>query len=334
MPTEVEQEFLDMPVDAGADEAAAAAGAESSTARGEPERDTLSLVRDVVEEAEAEPAASPAEAEKSGQEPGDPQPNPEDDDYANLPFNRHPRFQKLIGEVKSLRKEKAEHLKAVETLKPDAERYQNVQSFMDQNGLAAEEVAAHLTVLAQAKVDPVGAWERLRPAITDLMQRAGVIMPEDLQQGVAAGTYTEQAATELARLRAQQAARQQADKFYADRQGLTAEQQRLQALGAAATAWEQDRRTKDPNFAAKAERVLHAVAYLNHRDGRPMDADGVRKQLDAAYASVNASFAPPTPSVPPQRRAPVRPVTGGTNAGAPRAPKPENTLDIIRARAG
>lgn len=327
-----EMEVLDMPGEMpGEDDGREADGAGSSAAQGEPERDTLSLVRDVVEEAVAEPAASPAEADKAGEQPGDQAP-PEEDDYANLPFNRHPRFQKLIGEVKALRKEKADIGRAVEAMKPDAERYRNVQGFMDQNGLGAEEVAAHLTVLAQAKVDPVGAFERLKPAIVDLMKRAGVIMPDDLQAGVQQGTYTEQAAAELARLRAQQAARQHADSYAASRQTQSAEQQRVQGLQGAAVSWEQDRRSKDPNFQAKADQIARAVVWLQRRDGVPGDPEGVRKQLDAAYAEVNA--APPQAAAPQQRRLPVRPIVGGTNAGAARSPKPETTLDIIRARAG
>jgi sialic acid synthase SpsE len=72
-----------------------------------------------AEPAQAEPAASPvSEAEQD----------------AKVPFHDHPRWKQVLEERKTLRERAA-------ALAPLAERMQNVETFMQQNGLAAEEAA-------------------------------------------------------------------------------------------------------------------------------------------------------------------------------------------------
>src|SRR5690625_2232221 len=114
--------------------------ADSSPATGEEssEAETLSVVRDVVgdeEEAPAEEQASPAEGEEAGPEAGDDAPEAkeqDDEDYTDVPFHKHPRFQQLLRKAK--------------THEEDAKRYQNVQSFIDQHGLQADEAAELLVI--------------------------------------------------------------------------------------------------------------------------------------------------------------------------------------------
>lgn len=93
--------------------------ASSPATEGEDGDDLLSVVRDVVgdkrEDADPEPAP-PAEPEVTAETPEAKE--PDDEDYSDVPFHKHPRFQQL------LRKEKAS--------RENAQRYENVQNFMDQ----------------------------------------------------------------------------------------------------------------------------------------------------------------------------------------------------------
>ena len=105
------------------------------------DEDALSVVRDVVDKrpkAETEaPSATAAAATPAGQAR---QKEPDDEAFSDVPFNKHPRFQELLQQRNDF--------------KTDAVRYRNVQDFIDNNGLSAEEAAELLTVGGLIKVDP------------------------------------------------------------------------------------------------------------------------------------------------------------------------------------
>lgn len=325
-PLDDENEVLDMDLDASppVDEGQTAS-AESSPAQGEPERDTLSLVRDVVEKASTNVAASPAEGQEAGQQPGDQGTEKKlgAEDFDGLPFSKHPRFRELISQRKDLLKEN-DRLKEFET---DAQRYRNVEGFLKQHDVPPDDAAFALTIIAQSRTDPVGTLEALKPWLQDLFTRAGVILPDDIQQGVNAGTYTPQSAQEIARLRAQTQSYQTQQQIAYTRQQEQQRVERIRGLVDTATSWEADRKAKDPNFAAKQALIAERVTFLQRIEGVPDTPEGVTKQLSKAYADINARFIPSITQQP--RRVATRPVTGGQVSGSPRA-TPQSTMDVIR----
>lgn len=295
--------------------------ADSSPATGEEssEAETLSVVRDVVgdeEEAPAEEQASPAEGEEAGPEAGDDAPEAkeqDDEDYTDVPFHKHPRFQQLLRKAK--------------TYEEDAKRYQNVQSFIDQHGLRADEAAELLVIGGLMKTNPAEAWRRMKPAVQKVLMAAGEVLPDDLKERVQKGEISPQAALEVSRLRAQQSSMESMRAFEQQRQ----EQMRLQEmqtrLQQTAASWEQDRRAKDPNFDAKYDALLDGVYALQRREGIPTTPEGVRDQLTRAYKAIT----PPAAAKP--RPAPKPTNASGQVAGNQR-PAEQSTLDIIRAHVG
>lgn len=295
--------------------------ADSSPATGEEssEAETLSVVRDVVgdeEEAPAEEQASPAEGEEAEPEAGDDAPEAkeqDDEDYTDVPFHKHPRFQQLLRKAK--------------TYEEDAKRYQNVQSFIDQHGLQAEEAAELLVIGGLMKTNPAEAWRRMKPAVQKVLMAAGEVLPDDLKERVQKGEISPQAALEVSRLRAQQSSMESMRAFEQQRQ----EQMRLQEmqtrLQQTAASWEQDRRAKDPNFDAKYDALLDGVYALQRREGIPTTPEGVRDQLTRAYKAIT----PPAAAKP--RPAPKPTNASGQVAGNQR-PAEQSTLDIIRAHVG
>lgn len=295
--------------------------ADSSPATGEEssEAETLSVVRDVVgdeEEAPAEEQASPAEGEEAGPEAGDDAPEAkeqDDEDYTDVPFHKHPRFQQLLRKAK--------------TYEEDAKRYQNVQSFIDQHGLQADEAAELLVIGGLMKTNPAEAWRRMKPAVQKVLMAAGEVLPDDLKERVQKGEISPQAALEVSRLRAQQRSTESMRAFEQQRQ----EQMRLQEmqtrLQQTAASWEQDRRAKDPNFDAKYDALLDGVYALQRREGIPTTPEGVRDQLTRAYKAIT----PPAAAKP--RPAPKPTNASGQVAGNQR-PAEQSTLDIIRAHVG
>ncbi|MGF7008111.1 hypothetical protein [Aminobacter sp. BE322] len=306
---------LDVQADTAAP-AAKPAEANSSAATGETEdNDLLSVVRDVVGESKAKSqAASPAEGEEDEGQGAEPK-KPDDENYEDVPFHKHPRFQHL------LRKSKA--------FEQDAARYQNVQNFLEQAGLTGEEAADGLSVMGLAKTNPAEAWKQIKPWVQKLLIASGEVLPDDLRTRVQSGELSQEGAVEISRARAT-AASVTAAQTFEQQQRERREQTTLRtSLLTAAEDWERDRQIKDPNFSAKVEPLQKEIAFLQMKEGRPNTPEGVKDQLKRAYKAVNDQFRPPAPA-PSQQRREIRPVTGGQVAGGQ---KPENvsTLDIVRA---
>lgn len=290
--------------------------AKSSAATGEEEKSLLDVVRDVVDKSRStDPkSASPAEGEENGDQ-GDKQPKkPDDENYEDVPFHKHPRFQHLLRKSK--------------TFEQDAIRYQNVQGFLDQNGMTAEEASNMLVIGAMAKTNPAEAWKHVKPWVQNLLIAAGEVLPDDLKKRVDAGELSADAALEVSRSTAAVRSMQATQSFQQQQEERRRQQEAGSAVTSAATSWENDRRAKDPNFDAKVEPLMKEVAWLQAKEGKPSTPDGVKDQLQRAYKAVNAGFAPPAPR--PNPRPAMRPVTGGQVAGNAR-PTEMSTLDIVRA---
>lgn len=292
--------------------------ADSSPATGEsaPDSDLLSIVRDVVQpgdEQEEQATASPAEGEEDGDEVADPEkPKAEqdDDDYTDVPFHRHPRFQQLLRKAK--------------TYEQDAKHYQTVQNFLERNGLAPDEAGNALIIAGLMKTNPVEAWRQLRPTVEKLLIAAGELLPEDLKERVQKGELSREAAFEISRHRAQTSTLERMRAFERERQELERQQEQARALVTAAEAWERDRRAKDPNFDAKYEALMDKVYALQGREGKPTTPEGVRDMLNRAYRALTPPARPSVPAVRQQTN------SSGQVAGNQR-PAEVSTLDIVRA---
>lgn len=307
------------PANAGADAGDAASG--SSTEADVNDATLLDVVQDVVKERTAASASS-ADGAEPGADSGDASSTgPDDENYSDVPFHKHPRFQNLIRERN--------------TFRDDAGRYQNVQRFIDENGLTSVEAANALATFARAKVDPIGAFAELKPWLQQLLIDAGEVMPADLKERVEKGELTQDAALELSRARATTKSHETRRSFDEQRQQRTTQRTQGLELVNTAQAWEDDRKKKDPNFDAKYPALQREIAFLQQTEGKPADKDGVTAQLKKAYDAVNKTFKAPAASPPggqqrQQQRPAIKPVTGGNVTGTVRQP-PKNTLDIVRA---
>lgn len=291
--------------------------ASSSAATDENDGSPLSVVRDVVGARKDATAASSAEGSEGGTTADGKEPKePDNEEFSDVPFHKHPRFQGLIRERNELR--------------PDAERYRNVQNFLDSSGLSSEEAANGLATMARAKVDPAGAWEEIKPWVQKLLHAAGEVLPDDLAQRVTAGELTQETALEVSRSRAKSTAVDTRTSFEQQQRDRRDQSALGTSLMTAATDWEKDRLAKDPNFAAKIVPLQKEIAWLHSQEGKPKTPEGVRDQLKRAYEAVNKQIKPAAPIPVRTAKPAVRPVTGGQVAGNVR-PAPKSTLDIIKA---
>jgi hypothetical protein len=292
--------------------------AKSSDATDETgESDLLSVVRDVVKDRKEEPkpAASSADGEEDEGSKEGAAKKPDDENYSDVPFNKHPRFQQLLRENK--------------VHKQDAERYHNVVGFLQTAGLSDGEAADGLQIMGLAKTNPAEAWKQIKPWVQKLLVASGEVLPGDLRQRVTNGELSQEAAMEVSRARATVESTKAAQSFREQQEQRSQQTSLANGIRGAAHSWEQDRRMKDPNFDAKYEPLMKEVAWLIQKEGKPNTPEGVKDQLKRAYKTVNDTFAPPAPAAPARKPA-VRPITGGQVAGNQR-PSEMSTLDIIRA---
>lgn len=333
MPKDLDVNAADLPPSGQETQDVAPAPAEgdaqSSSATDVAESTTLSIVRDVVaKKEEADPQGSSPDAEKEGADTPEPDTEqtteasetegeqPEEDDESKYPKRAQKRIRELVATNK--------------TLEADAGRYRNVETFLKDNGLAPDEAADGLQMMALAKTNPVEAWARIKPWVEKVAVAAGVIMPSDLQQRVQQGHLTREDALELSQTRARLGAAEAQRQFGQQRVEAQQREAYQGAIVNAAASWEQDRRVKDPNFEAKLPALQREIAFLQMNEGRPTTPDAVKDQCKRAYEAVNAQFRPAQSPAPSARKPAVSPVSGGQVAGNP-APKLESTLDIIRA---
>lgn len=302
----------------GAEDAGASADPSAAQDQGE-KGSLLDVVRDVVAK---RPAAPPAETSDGQDKKLAAQTDPtkrDDDNFTDVPFHKHPRFQELVAQRNEFKK--------------DATRYQHLTNFLDENAVSNEEAARALNLAALMKRDPAEAWKELKPLVQDLLLRTGDILPTDLRQQVAAGQLTKDAAVMVARERAkatQLQGRADFDQQVAARrqqnEAATREQEAATARRNAVAEWESAKRGPkgDPDFDKHYEDIEKELLWLHRRDGPAKDPAGVQKQLETAYKAVKARFAAAQP-----RRPGINPVTGGRVAGNPRT-EPKTMLDVVR----
>jgi hypothetical protein len=330
---------LELELTQGSDGSEGAEGAKPNDGEGssasqtqEAPKDLLSVVRDAAPakaKTEGDAAASSAEGgAKAGDKPGDAPKGPPPEDYSDVPFNKHPRFRQLLQERNS----------NVE----DATRYRQVDTFIKDNGMTAQEAADLLIVGGMAKTDPAKAWELAKPWVERLLQAAGEVLPADLAKMVQDGTMTEEAAYQVSRSRATVASVEASRTFERQKQERSAQETAEGEYRQAAVDWETDRRAKDPNFEAKLEPILREIAWRKSQGDVPKTPAEVTAQLNAVYKAVNdalkppANLAAPAPGArpAPQQRKAVTPVAGGSVSGGNAKPAPRSMLEVVQQAQG
>ena len=295
--------------------------AESSAAEGDDDEGLLAVVRSAVEEKSddneedegSSKEASPAEEEETDQ--GEEHEElaseaHEEEDYSKLPFNKHPRFQKLIRQRNEYREK--------------AQNYDFVQEFMDTNSLSADEVAQGFKLMAMMKANPESAYQELSKIVGDLALAAGVTLPEELAQKVEDGYVDQETAQTL--WRNQLDAKRQADLAAAENQRYRQAQAQnaARSMAESVTAWEQSVRKNDPDYDLKADMIEDRVKALVAERGRPRSSQEAQSIAKEAYDFVSARL-----KTVKGVKQPMKTAVGGKVSGTP-TPEPQSLLDVIQ----
>lgn len=311
------------PSDAGGEDANAADSSVAEGVKKDPPLDLASVVRAAAKKEDPKAPKSPdgadsqdaatvtkTDAEKAAaKEAGE-----------DVPFAKHPRWQEVLKERKDLRKEN-------EALKPDAEEWSKVVTFMNVNQLTPEETAQGFQIMALIKHDPAKALQALAPYIEQMEMLVGKKLPADLQKQVDDGAVTAEVAQETARLRVSNQSLQATNEQQQQSQQRQAAEQRAQAINGAVTQWEQGKAAQDPDYKLK-QPVIKARLITALATKRPATAEEALKICNEAYALASEDLKPIL-----AKRAPTPKNPGSSSSSTRAAPVPSSLLEVVKIAA-
>jgi hypothetical protein len=321
------------------------ANPEPTTQPRDERADLLSIVQDVVKAKSADPKNPGGEGSADDKPPGEgetplqtdtapaaqPEADPTEDELKALP----PR---TAHRIKALLRQRGEARAEVENLKPAAAKWAQLDGYLTQHDLAPEDVNLLLGVGAALRRGDFKAFrDGVMPYLELANQHLGLTLPADLQAKVDQGEMTTEAATELSvarlnnqRLTGQVKATTEATQAQIERDRNL---QTARIVNDAVTSWENDVKSRDPDYPKKAAAVMRVSQALIAQHGQPMTAEAAVKLAQMALDETNAMFAN---AIPP--RPPSRPVPAGANGVNHARPEPRTLMEaalmgLERARA-
>lgn len=248
------------------------------------------------------------------------------EDLQRLNAKTKKRITGLVGRVKTQGAE-------IERLKPLADNYEQMQSFVRGANLSGTDVNTGFEIMALMKNDPDAAYEKVLPIFIQLANMVGAgKLPDDIAADVERGIVPPERAREIARLRAREGlakhrntVRQTADT---EQRQIQAQQEAAQRVASAITGWEVQWKKSDTDYAKKSGWVKDKfVAALTERTKKgeqitPESAVALLNEVRTAVETQMKSFLPPPRSQP-------GPSPLANNGRPPAAPKPKSFEDVI-----
>lgn len=289
--------------------------AQSSSAESEPEEDLLSVVQSAIDKNETEETDSQSEeVEDEEEEQESYEATGEDDEpeesFEDVPFNKHPRFKKLIEERNEY--------------KYGHEQYEQISGYLKENELSAQEAADGFRIMALMKHDPSAAVEALQPYLEELALATGQTLPDDIRSKVDDGFLDEDSGRELAQARAEAQRQQQRNEQLLTQRDQAQGTNQLNVLAEAVTDWEERTKASDPDYDLKVDEIDDRVKVLISERGRPQTVDEAITLANEAHSSVTerykARFA---------NKRPIKTASGGKLSGTP-VPEANSLMEAVQ----
>ncbi|CAB4182972.1 hypothetical protein UFOVP1533_32 [uncultured Caudovirales phage] len=202
-----------------------------------------------------------------------------------LPFHNHPRWKEVQSELKEA--------------KPAAEEYRKITTYMQSNGLTPNEVAEGFQIMALMKNNPAEAHKRISEYKSRLDVFVGDKLPDPIREKVENGSIDPDTAKEYATLLAQQQLVQQRNEYA---QGEYARQAQ-EGMRNAVVSWEQQKKSKDPEWSTKEALITDRVRSLMATE-QPNTAEQAVALVERAYSQITdqlRKFAPQRQPINPMR---------------------------------
>ena len=293
----------------------------SSSDAVETEESLLAVVQDALPAEEQSEEVSQEETEEEvmeveSEETSEAQAEDESEDYSNVPFNKHPRFQKLIAEKNELKELSKKY-------QNDSEQYKKITDFIQANNLSAKDAVEGFKIMSALRNNPEEGYKMLQFHLNNVGNLTGKNLPKDIQEKVDDGFLDEDAAKELSQARAslhrERAMREQTQKRFTNASQSANETQMADAV----KSWGEQTLANDPDFSLKQDEFNDRISAIVAERGTPKSPEEVVQIANDAYATINERFKSRQPS-----KQPMKSSTKGKLGGVPVA-EPGNMRDIV-----
>jgi hypothetical protein len=280
------------------------------------------------DEAASEPEKVETDQSAASDKPAEKDEDPTPEEMKGFTPNAQKRIRQVIQQRNELRTE-------IDTLRPAAENYAQIQSWLTENKITGEDYQTLLGVgAALRKGDYQQFLEGIAPYVQVAQEALGLRLPAELREQVEAGVMPEEAARELVQTRHKAAmAQQQVQEFTQTQQAETQQRQAVE-IKSAIDAWDADLKAKDPDYAAKAPVVQRFAQAIIAERGIPKSSQQALEWANEALEQVNNTFSQFRPA--PKPTAPRPSSSGQPSSGA--VAEPRNLMEaalqgLARARS-
>lgn len=284
--------------------------AESSSAEepeksgeGEPE-DMLSAVKAALTTKEEAPASKDEDPE-SDSDASDPKDkdqegegDDDDDDFTEEELSR--LKEKTRKRIDTLLSERAEYKGELETIRPKAEQFDALTTWINDANLNQQEINLLFDIGKNLKAGNLReALDQMAPVYRGLMQQLGEVLTDDLQAKVDQGLIDVETAKRLAvaestRTIAENQAKQERERGEQARVQ-TEQRAHVEAVQGAISTWEKSKSEADPDWNRKQPMVLREIQLAIHQKGYPKTTQAAVEIADVALKAVEKTirqFAP------------------------------------------
>jgi hypothetical protein len=284
---------------------------------------------DVVKAALQRPDKSP-KSENGQEQDADPaQPKKDDSGSEDLPAEEMKLLSKKAQtRFSSLANAKRDLETQVKGLSEKAEGFDRVAAIIDRNQLSPEDVNTGFEIMGLLKLDPQKALEKLSPIVKTLLAHVGYELPDDLKSEVDLGAITQERARELAAARMRESRNEgQRVQREQDEQSRQLRETSTKMTGVA-DAWVAERKTSDPDWHLKQNRVTDLVKiHLLETKKLPQTEKEARDLFAAKLKLVEDEMK----GLLPKAKA-IVPARGDASSAA--TPTATSILDIVRMGGG
>ena len=291
----------------------------SSSDAVETEESLLSVVQDalpVEEEVQQAEEVPQEETEEVMEVQSEETAEAESEDFSDVPFNKHPRFRKLIAEKNELKELSTKY-------QTDSEQYAKITNFIEQNNLSAKDAVEGFKLMAMLRNNPEEGYKRLQGHMDNVGKLTGQNLPEDIQSKVDDGFLDEDAAKELSQARAS-LSRERSMREHSQKRFSNATQSAGEArLSDTIKTWGETTLANDPDFSLKQEEFNDRISALVSERGKPESPEDVLSIANDAYDTINERFKSRQPS-----KQPMKSSIKGKLGGVPVA-EATNMRDIV-----
>ena len=269
-------------------------------------------------------AASGGQAPPAPDEPLDLNaPDPTPADLKKLRPETRKRFETLLAQRNEVRSQ-------WEQVQPELTQHRQLQGYLSQHNLAAEDVNSLLAVGAALRAGNYQAFlEGVAPYVMAAQEATGLRVARDLQTQVDDGTISEEAAREMTRTRHRAVQAEQRLQEQTTIATTEATNRNVMAIRHGVEQWETNIRTRDPDYPHKANAVRRFSQALLQERGTPQTMEQAVALVQAAYDEANAELRRLRPQPQPTRPAPSGIHSSGNGAAPPTA-EPRSMMDAAR----